>query len=103
MGRYGDWFSSTLTLSLLQFAMARSGFRSPLKSPTATESMDHCFTNGNKRVAWTSTMHVLHAYGLTVDAATDEDEALMLSIIHKSLKDGMKVGGWLAEPIIAAE
>ena len=48
-------------------------------------------------------MHVLLAHGLTVDATVDEAEALMLSIIHKSLKDGMKVAGWLAEPIIAAE
>ena len=39
-GRYGDWFSSTLTLPLLPFATARSGFRSPLKSPTATEKGD---------------------------------------------------------------
>ncbi len=48
-------------------------------------------------------MHVLQAYGLTVDATADEAEALMLSIIHKSIKDGMNVAGWLAEPIIAAE
>ena len=61
--------------------------------------MNHCFTDGNKRVAWTCAMHVLLAHGLTVEATTDEAEQLMLSMITKSFGDGMAVAGWLAERV----
>ena len=64
-------------------------------------AMNHCFTDGNKRVAWTCAMHVLLAHGLTVEATTDEAEQLMLSMITKSFGDGMDVAGWLAERVVA--
>jgi death on curing protein len=35
---------------------------------------DHCYTDGNKRVAWFSLVFVLDHYGLTVDASADEAE-----------------------------
>ena len=66
-------------------------------------AMNHCFSDGNKRVAWTSAMHVLLTHGLTVDASTDEAEQLMLSMITGSFGDGMAVAHWLAERVGAVE
>ena len=64
---------------------------------------NHCFTDGNKRVAWSTAMHVLGHYCLTVDASIDESEQLMLSVIAGKIRDGMGVVTWLAERLIAAE
>lgn len=64
---------------------------------------NHCFTDGNKRVAWSAAMHVLLGPGLTVEATIDEAEQLMLSVIERRVNDGMEVVSWLAERLIAAE
>lgn len=64
---------------------------------------NHCFTDGNKRVAWSAAMHVLIGHGLTVEATADEAEQLMLSVIARRVNDGMEVVSWLAERLIAAE
>jgi len=66
-------------------------------------AMNHCFSDGNKRVAWTSAMHVLLVHGLTLDATTDEAEQLMLSMITGSFGDGMAIAHWLAERVVAVE
>src|SRR2546421_9495018 len=38
----------------------------------------HCFTDGNKRVAWASAMWVLFKLGLTISASDDEAIAFCL-------------------------
>lgn len=64
-------------------------------------AMNHCFTDGNKRVAWTAAMHVLMAHGLTVQASADEAEGFMLGIICKGISDGMESAIWLADRLVA--
>jgi death-on-curing protein len=64
---------------------------------------NHCFTDGNKRIAWSTAMHVLSHYCLTVDASIDESEQLVLSVIAGKIRDGMGVVTWLAERLVAAE
>lgn len=66
-------------------------------------SRNHCFTDGNKRVAWSAAMDVLLHYGLTIDTNADEAENLMLSVIARRIDDGLEVVNWLSERLIAAE
>jgi death-on-curing protein len=66
-------------------------------------SRNHCFTDGNKRLAWSTAMHVLLHHGLTVEATVDDAEQLMLSVIAGRIDDGMDVVNWLAERLVAAE
>jgi death on curing protein len=57
---------------------------------------NHCFTDGNKRVAWVAAMLVLAQYRLTVKATTDEAELLVNQIITEDLDAGA-VLTWLAQ------
>ena len=43
-------------------------------------AMNHCFTDGNKRLAWASLTFVLSHYGLSVDASEDEAVEFVLSV-----------------------
>lgn len=62
---------------------------------------NHCFSDGNKRVAWTSTMRVLLALGLTVNVSDEEAEAFCLRIADSTaanaVQDGSEVTTWIAE------
>jgi death-on-curing protein len=62
----------------------------------------HCFTDGNKRVSWTSAMLVLAQLGLTVTATDDEAEAFILDLIQDASKDGSAAVTWLAERLVDA-
>jgi death on curing protein len=64
---------------------------------------DHCFTEGNKRVAWTSCTHVLACFGLTIIA--DENEAFLLcdEIINRELNSGHEVVEWIADRLTSVE
>jgi death-on-curing protein len=43
---------------------------------------NHCFVDGNKRVAWASCMEVLRFLGLTVDSTdSDAEEFVMTSLV----------------------
>jgi len=66
-------------------------------------AMNHCFTDGNKRVAWSAALSVLLGHGLTIEATADEAEQLMLDVIKGTIADGMGVANWLAERLIAIE
>lgn len=66
-------------------------------------SQNHCFSDGNKRVAWSTAMHVLLSHGLTVEATADEAEKLMLEVIKGQISDGLEVVNWLADRLIDAE
>lgn len=62
----------------------------------------HCFTDGNKRVAWTSAMRVLLVLGLTVTVQTDEAYEFMKAIADGSEISGETVLRWLAERLESA-
>lgn len=56
-----------------------------------------CFEDGNKRVAWTSTMHVLAQFGLTLSASQDEAESLVLGVVESRIESGSDVVHWLEQ------
>jgi death on curing protein len=58
--------------------------------------MNHCFVDGNKRVAWAAWMEVLRSLGFMVNATDDEVEQLFLDIINESIKNAVDVVFWLA-------
>ena len=41
---------------------------------------DHCFADGNKRVAWSVLVHVMRHHGVAIDANADEAVALINGI-----------------------
>jgi death-on-curing protein len=59
--------------------------------------MNHCFTDGNKRTAWTSAMEAIRTLGLTVRASDDEAEKFCLDIISGTVKRATDVVPWLAK------
>ena len=60
---------------------------------------NHCFTDGNKRVAWLSALWILARRGLTVVATTDESDAMLLDAIAggPTITSGADVTRWLAD------
>lgn len=64
---------------------------------------NHCFTDGNKRVAWLATMQVLLAHGLTVNATTPEAEELINGLIEGRLQSADAVIVWLGERLTAVQ
>ena len=68
---------------------------------------DHCFVDGNKRIAWTCAMMVLATLGLTVDVSQDDAEAFCMRIadstLENAIKDGAEVVVWFAEHLEAIE
>jgi len=57
---------------------------------------DHCFTDGNKRVAWLSAMEVLASKRLTLAASADEAEDFMRQVIVENLSAD-EVTAWMAD------
>lgn len=57
----------------------------------------HCWVDGNKRAAWSSTMWVLSRFNLTVNAPDDEVIAYCLAIADKKVTSGEDVVNWIAE------
>ncbi len=62
---------------------------------------NHCFTDGNKRIAWSSAMRILLISGLTVEATDEEAVEFCLRIADSTredkITDGIEVVEWLAE------
>lgn len=67
-------------------------------------SRNHCFTDGNKRIAWIAAMRVLLNHGLTVEASDDEAEEFCMRIADgnhpNTIKEAEGVVFWLAERLI---
>jgi death on curing protein len=68
---------------------------------------DHCFVDGNKRIAWLCSMRVLASLGLTVGCSQDDAEELCKRIADSTLEDAIKDGAevvlWIAEHLEAVE
>jgi death on curing protein len=64
-------------------------------------NMNHCFVEGNKRVAWAACLEVLRQLGLTVNASDDEAEQLFVDIMSSSIKNAIDVSLWLAQRLEA--
>lgn len=59
--------------------------------------MNHCFTDGNKRIGWMSAVEVLRSLGLTIKATDEEAENLCLDIIGGTVKHATDVIPWIAK------
>jgi len=59
---------------------------------------NHCFVDGNKRVAWASCMEILRSLGLTIRASDDEAETFCVEVITGAgnVKRAVDVCIWLA-------
>jgi death on curing protein len=60
----------------------------------------HCFTDGNKRIAWTSAMWVLAIMGLTVNASDQEAIDFTLALAGGKIAAGEDVVNWIAERLV---
>lgn len=64
---------------------------------------NHCFTEGNKRAAWSSMIESLARLGLTVNATIDQAWEMMDAVIRGGIADADTVVLWIAdrvEPLI---
>jgi hypothetical protein len=62
---------------------------------------NHCFVDGNKRVAWLAAADILAALGLGISATEDEAFALMENVISHVINGGDEVALWLASRLFA--
>ena len=62
---------------------------------------NHCFSDGNKRIAWTATMHVLAHFGLTLTATQDEAYELVDAVVTDKVEGGADVTLWLEQHLTA--
>ena len=62
---------------------------------------NHCFIDGNKRVAWATSMEVLRGLGVTIDATDDAAEQFCLDVISGTVGDAVDVAAWLADRLVA--
>lgn len=58
---------------------------------------NHCFVDGNKRVAWSALLRVLDANGIRIVAKQDE-AAKLVNDVASGIVDVNGVLGWLASP-----
>lgn len=56
----------------------------------------HCFTDGNKRVAWLTMMDILNAIGVGIDCTTDDAEELCLQLVGGHVS-ALGLLDWLAD------
>ena len=62
---------------------------------------DHCFIDGNKRIAWTSCMYVLATIGLTLNASQEEAEQFMDGVVTGNVDSGADVALWIERHLVA--
>lgn len=60
---------------------------------------NHCFADGNKRVAWASFCFVLNYYGLTIEATAKEVQSMVIAIVEKKIdNEGFTV--WVRDRLV---
>jgi death-on-curing protein len=47
---------------------------------------DHCFSDGNKRLAWACLVYTLQGWGLDLDATDDEGADLARKVVLKEME-----------------
>ena len=58
--------------------------------------LNHCFIDGNKRIAWAAAMEILRAKSLTVGVSDDDAEDYCIGIINGKVERAVDVATWLA-------
>lgn len=64
---------------------------------------NHCFADGNKRIAWTATMHVLAHFGLTLEVTQEAAYELVDAVVKDSVEGGADVTLWLEQHLTAID
>ncbi len=59
--------------------------------------MNHCFTDGNKRIGWTAAMEILRTLGVSIKASDDEAEKFCLDVISGAIEQATDVVSWFAK------
>jgi death on curing protein len=62
---------------------------------------NHCWVDGNKRVAWESMTWVLLKLGLSLEVSDDEAEQFCLSLASGQVKSADDAVNWIADRLIA--
>ena len=64
---------------------------------------NHCFIDGNKRIAWLAAMQVLLGLHLTLDVDQQEAEEYVLSILNGDVAQATDVSSWMADRLMATD
>lgn len=56
---------------------------------------DHCYTDGNKRIAWMSAIYILRHYGLIIEAEDNDVVSLMNDVASPNTLDARDVIDWI--------
>ncbi|MBW8877272.1 MAG: Fic family protein [Acidobacteria bacterium] len=64
---------------------------------------DHCFVDGNKRVAWLAAIEIFKNLHVTINASPDDAYAFMLEVSEGSSTNASAVAVWFAERLEATE
>jgi death-on-curing protein len=64
-------------------------------------STKHCYTDGNKRIAWACMTFVLLNFGLTIEASEDEVVEFCLSVARGELENGNELTSWVYPRLIS--
>ena len=87
-------------------ARARSGYYGSLSEQAAallqSFAMNHAFVDGNKRVAWASSMVFLRMNGYRVRVSADAAERFMIEDVIMGRADIAVIAGWLESRMRAA-
>lgn len=62
---------------------------------------DHCFTDGNKRIAWSALTHVLRYHGVAIDSSDDEAVSVMNGVASGAV-DIDQLLDWLVQHVSEA-
>jgi death-on-curing protein len=80
-------------------ARARSGYYSSLSEQAAallqSFAMNHAFVDGNKRVAWASSMVFLRMNGYRVSVSADDAERFLIDQLIVGRAEIAAITGWL--------
>lgn len=87
-------------------ARARSGYYESLSEQAAallqSFAMNHAFIDGNKRVAWASSMVFLRMNGYRVSVSADEAERFLIDQVIVGRADHALIAQWLEPRMIPA-
>jgi death on curing protein len=64
---------------------------------------NHCFVDGNKRIAWSACMHVLATLGLTLSASEEDAVLYVDAVVNDRVDNGADVVIWLEENLAAIQ
>ncbi|HET8936041.1 MAG TPA: type II toxin-antitoxin system death-on-curing family toxin [Polyangiales bacterium] len=88
-------------------ARARSGYYDSLSEQASallqSFAMNHAFIDGNKRVAWASSLVFLRMNGFRVRVSADEAERFLIDRVIVGRAELTAIAGWLEQYMLAVQ